>query len=121
MHPDQHIAYFVDQFLYQLDHADDPAKLCELRDRVFEQAALIGTRVPYIEMMGTLWHKRPSVLLEALEEEPVCYGLLIDMFEHISSNQLVYMRWRLYEWARLTAYTENGLYPADYRENTLHL
>lgn len=103
MHPDQHIAYFVDQFLYQLDHTDDPAGLCQLRDHVFEQGPLIGARLPYIEMMGTLWHKHPSTLQEALEEEPVCYELLIDMFEHISSNQFVYMRWRLYEWARLYA------------------
>jgi hypothetical protein len=103
MHPDQHIAYFVDQFLYQLDRAYDPAELCLLRDRVFEQGALIDTRIPYIEMMGTIWHKHPTTIQKALEEEPVCYGLLVDMFEHISSNQFVYMRWRLQEWARLSA------------------
>ena len=103
MHPDQHIAYFVDQFLYQLDHADDPSELCQLRDHVFEQSALIGTRLPYIEMMGTIWRKHPGALQEALEEEPVCYGLLIDTFQHIPPNQFVYMRWRLNEWARLSA------------------
>ncbi|MDZ5783285.1 hypothetical protein [Marinococcus luteus] len=103
MHPDQYIAYFVDQFLYQLDRADDPAELCKLRDQVFEQVALIGARIPYIEMMGAIWHKHPAILQEALEKEPVCYGLLVDTFQYISSNQFVYMRWRLNEWARLSA------------------
>ncbi|GEK58660.1 hypothetical protein CHL76_10620 [Marinococcus halophilus] len=103
MHRDQQIAYFVDQFLYQLDRADEPAELSHLRDRVFTQGARIDTRLPYIEMMGTLWHKHPPIFQEALEEDPVCYGLLVDMFQHISPNQFVYMRWRLREWARLSA------------------